>query len=67
MLVGFDQYGHRYTINKYPRKELLEQLGYQKAEKMYVDTKDGKSRHVGYIIGDLWINVYKLNDWKEAE
>jgi len=64
--LGIDQHGQYYTIDKYPRKELLEQLYSKHADKMYCDTKDGKIKHVGYIIKGYWINVYKVYQWKEA-
>jgi hypothetical protein len=27
---------------------------------MYMDTKSGEARHCGYIIGGLWLSVYKV-------
>ena len=65
--IAFDQYGNNYHIKKHPRKELLEQLDRQHAEKMYVDTIDGKVRHIGYVIGGLWLRVNPICSWKEAE
>jgi hypothetical protein len=65
--IGIDNYGNHYTIKKYPRKELLEQLGYRGCNKMYVDTKNGKTKHVGYVIGNHWINVYEIHEWKEGK
>jgi hypothetical protein len=61
--IGLDQYGNRYKMDCYPRKELLAQLGSSHASKMFVDTKDGKSKHVGYIIGGHWISVYEVHEW----
>ena len=65
--LGVDQYGHKYHIQKNPRKELLEQLGRSHAEKMYCDTTNGKTRHKGYVIAGLWIDVYRVCAWKEAD
>lgn len=62
--LGIDQYGYRYKINEHPRKELLEQLGSTHAAKMYVDLKSGGSRHAGYVIAGLWIDVYEVHSWK---
>ena len=62
--LGIDQYGDRYKMDKYPRKELLIQLGRKRASKMYRDFKDGKSKQVGYIIAGRWIDVYEVHDWK---
>lgn len=64
--LGVNQLGQKYTMYKHPRKELLETLGATKAEKMYVDKKDGSSVHVGYVIGDEWITVYEVHAWKET-
>jgi hypothetical protein len=64
--IGIDQYGNYYKIDKNPRKELLEKFGVKHAEKMYVDTKDRKIRHCGYIISRHWIEVYIVSVWKEA-
>ena len=53
--MGIDQYGQTYRdLGKYPRKELLNRLGYKKAEKMYRDKKDGSVVHCGYVIGGNW-------------
>lgn len=57
--IGVDQYGHTYRIKKHPRKELSAFLP-GKVNKMYV----GEGTHVGYVIGPLWITVYKLSEWK---
>ena len=64
--IGIDQYGQRYEINKFPRKELLQQLYRKHANKMYCDTKDGKVKHIGYIIAGLWISIFRVYEWKKA-
>ena len=61
--LGIDQYGQRFKIDKHPRKELLDYLGYKSAQKMFVDTKSGASKHVGYVIGGHWITVYEVHEW----
>jgi hypothetical protein len=61
--IGIDNYNNYYHIKKYPRKELLQQLGFKYAQKMFVDTKKGKTKHIGYIIGGHWINVYEIHEW----
>jgi len=62
--LGIDQHGQHYKMKEYPRKELLEQLGRKHADKMYVDkVTTGKSEHIGYVIGGLWITVYEVHDW----
>lgn len=64
--LGTDQYGHYYTIKKHPRKELMEQLGSSHVDKIYVDTTDGKVRHIGYVIAGHWVRVFRVCQWKEA-
>lgn len=61
--LGVDQHGRTYKIGRYPRKELLEELGRSRADKM---GPDGPV-HKGYVIGDLWISVYRICLWKEGE
>ena len=62
--LGIDQYGHKFVIHKYPRKELSEKLGIKHVRKMYRDTKDGKACHVGYVIGGHWIEVHEVCKWR---
>lgn len=65
--IAEDQFGQTYHIgNNPPRKWLLSHLGRQHADKMYCDTKDGKTKHVGYIIGGLWLSIYRVCEWKLA-
>jgi hypothetical protein len=57
--VALDQYGQAYKLwTNFPRKELLKKLGYSSAKKMYSDKKE-LSCHVGYVIGGLWLSLYK--------
>jgi hypothetical protein len=59
--IGIDQYNQTYhDLGDYPRKELLKRLGHTHANKMYVDKKDGSSVHIGYVIGGLWITLYRI-------
>lgn len=65
--IAIDQHGHTYHIgNNPPRKELLKQLGRSRAEKMYRNTNTGKTRHVGYIIDGLWLEVFVISTWNKA-
>lgn len=43
----------------WPRKELLERLGRQHADKVYV----GDGVHVGYIIARVWWTIYRVEPW----
>lgn len=66
--MAIDQYGQTYhNLGQYPRKALLERLGYRSAQKMFVDTKDGSTRHVGYVIGGLWLSLYRVTSWAVAQ
>lgn len=59
--MGIDQHGYTYhNLGPHPRKELCERLGVSHAEKMYQDTKDGTTYHVGYIIREHWITLYEV-------
>lgn len=63
-----DQYGQTYFIgDNPPRKWLLNHLDRQHADKMYCDTKDGKVKHVGYIIATLWLSIYRICEWRTAK
>jgi hypothetical protein len=64
--VAIDQYGHTLPIRRHPRKELCEQLGAKTAHRLYWDRPDGSAEHVGYVIGGLWLRVYRLAPFKEA-
>ena len=62
--IGIDQHGQHYDdLGKYPRKVLLEKLCCGHADKMYCNTKDGKTKHIGYIISGLWITLYNMSEW----
>lgn len=63
MYMAIDQYGNTYHGLKHPRKELLERLGYSSsssAHKMYVDKENGETVHIGYVIGGLWLTLYRV-------
>ena len=66
--VGIDQYGTHYHIDKHPRKELKEKHYLTgKVSKMYCDTKDGGYKETGYIVGNLWIDIYAIGEWKQTK
>lgn len=59
-MIAMDQYGTVVRIaGKHPRKELLDALGYRHAEKVYVDTLAGTTRHVGYVVGGRWFSFFE--------
>lgn len=66
-IMGIDQYGETYHGLTHPRKELMERLCCQHANKMYIDKRDGTSKHIGYVVAGRWITLYELTPWeKEA-
>jgi hypothetical protein len=60
--MGIDQYGTTYHGLVHPRKDLMERLGKQHADKIYRDFTSGGTFHVGYVIGGLWITLYKVEE-----
>lgn len=67
--LGVDQYGHTYfltarTAGNTARQKLLSMLGATKAIRMFVDGADGETKHIGYIVGRLWITLYTVSEWK---
>lgn len=66
-----DQHGHTIHLPgaTHPRKALLRELGATAAhkiyaEKMYVDTKSGKTKHIGYIVRGQWFTLYEVHEWR---
>jgi len=58
--MAIDQYGQTFHGLTYPRKELSERLSNKHINKMYCDTKDGYSKHIGYVIGGHWCEVFEV-------
>ena len=59
--VGVDQYGHTYWLGPHPRKELQQLLCRSRIAKMYRDDRSTAGySHVGYVIGQLWIEIFEL-------
>lgn len=65
VFMAIDQYGETYHDLKDPRKDLCERLGSRSAKKMYVDTKDGKTYQVGYVISGHWLTIYEVRPWRK--
>lgn len=67
--IAIDQYGQTYQIGdtKYPRKWLLDYFDRKSAQKMYVDTKTEQSKHIGWIIAGMWLEVFRVFSMKEGE
>ena len=63
--MATDQFGNTYHGLIHPRKDLSEKLGFKHISKMYIDLKDGSSRHCGYVVGPHWCDVYEVNPINE--
>jgi hypothetical protein len=57
-MIAIDQYNNIVYVAKYPRKELLEHHQKKHAEKIF-DSKNGVTKHIGYIIAGHWYIIYK--------
>lgn len=63
-ILAIDQYGTKLLLDgEHPRKELLEILQASHAEKMYIDTASGETKHIGYVVAGMWYRFYVLGDW----
>lgn len=65
-LAAVDQYGNCIFVDAdKPRQSLAEAYGVASSslEKIYVDTKNGETKHVGYSVNGLWFTLYKLTEW----
>jgi len=59
--MAIDQYNHTYhNLGPHPRKELMRRLAKSRAAKMYVDRTNKAAVHIGWIIGGLWLTVFKV-------
>lgn len=56
-LLYIDQYGNKWGARTV--KELREKIGGGKISKMYLDKTDGRSVHIGYIVGRHWCTAYR--------
>jgi hypothetical protein len=67
--IAIDQYGDtiKLTNTKHPKKQLMKKLNVGYASKMYTDTKNNKTKHIGYIINNRWYQIYKIYEWFKEE
>lgn len=54
-----DQYGSKYWATTVRDLRAKVGMGGSRVRKMYVDKKDGKSVHIGYVVGDHWLTAYQ--------
>lgn len=58
--MAIDQFGNIFHGLKHPRKDLIEKTGIKHVSKMYLDSADRKTYHVGYILGKQWFSIYEV-------
>lgn len=51
-----DQYGQCFWAKSI--RELCGKVGRKHVSKMYIDGTDGKSYHIGYVVGRHWCTAY---------
>ncbi len=54
-----DQYGSRFWAKTVKELRGMIGMGGSRLSKMYVDKKDGRTVHVGYVIGQHWLTAYQ--------
>jgi hypothetical protein len=62
--MGVDQYGNTFHGLIHPRKDLIDKLGGSSAKKVYIDKKDGSTKHVGYIVNTHWVTLYEVTPFE---
>ena len=65
--MAIDQHGTTYhSLGAHPRTELAKRLGCspRSARKMYCDTEDGQTKHIGYVFGRNWLTLYHVESWE---
>lgn len=63
--MAVDQHGQTFHGLTHPRKELCERLCRDHADKMLVAEKNGKTYHVGYVIGGLWLTLFEVTPYRK--
>ncbi len=67
LYLAINQDGRLYFIGPNPpRKWLLNYFGRKHADKMYRDTKDGRTYHTGYIIAREYLAIFEVKPWEAA-
>ena len=63
-IMARDQHGdYEHGLDaKHPRADLLKRLGSKLAQRMFID-REGKPRHIGYIINGRWFTFYRVTTW----
>jgi hypothetical protein len=62
--MAIDQYGETHHGLTHPRKDLMQIMGVQHADKVFVDKKDGTTNHIGYIVAGHWFTLYEVRPFE---
>ena len=54
-----DQYGNRWWARTVKELRSVIGMGGSRVSKMYQDKKDGRTVHVGYIVGTHWLTAFQ--------
>jgi hypothetical protein len=57
LILYIDQYGQKYFC-RYIKELKTKHFLSGKISKMYIDNKNGKPLHIGYVIGQNWLRAY---------
>ena len=57
LTLYIDQWGNRYYAHS--TRALRDQIGGGRISKMYRDKRDGRTVHVGYVVGRHWLTAYQ--------
>ena len=55
-MLYLDQFGNRWFASTVA--ELRRKIGYGPVSKMYVDGADGRTYHIGYVVGRHWCEAF---------
>lgn len=58
LMLCIDQYGNHFWAQSVINLRKQIGLGGSRVAKMYVDKKDGRTMHCGYIVGKHWLTAY---------
>lgn len=57
-MLYVSQFGVHYFAKTVKELRSQIEMGGSRVSKMFCDTKDGKTVHVGYVIGQHWLTCY---------
>ena len=64
--IAINQHGEFLRLHdpdKHPRLQLMSRLSATHTSKMCCKTKDGKSKHFGYVVRGGWWQIYRVSEW----